>query len=154
MAEEFVKLVKIGLDKSFINDSIANADKLTKSINELKEAKKKEGQLSAEQEGRLKGLTAERNKNIQVVKQANLLTSQTISGQEQLKAKLSILTANYNKLTTSEQKNTAQGQALKKSIRGISDELKANESAIGNNTRNVGNYTSALKGVGSQLLGA
>jgi hypothetical protein len=53
MAEEFVKLVKIGLDKSFINDSIANADKLTKSINELKEVKKKEGQLSAEQEGRV-----------------------------------------------------------------------------------------------------
>lgn len=140
MAEEFVRLVKIGIDKSFIQESIANADRLAKSIDELKKVKKEEGQLSAEQEGRLKALTAERNKNIQVVKQANLLTSEQIKGQEQLKAQLSILTAQYNKLTTEEQKNTKEGQALQKQVLQITEELKANEKAVGDNRRNVGNY--------------
>lgn len=140
MAEEFVRLVKIGIDKGFIQESIANADRLAKSIDELKKVKKEEGQLSAEQEGRLKALTAERNKNIQVVKQANLLTSEQIKGQEQLKAQLSILTAQYNKLTTEEQKNTKEGQALQKQVLQITEELKANEKAVGDNRRNVGNY--------------
>lgn len=143
MAEEFVRLVKIGIDKSFIQESIANADRLAKSIDELKKVKKEEGQLSAEQEGRLKALTAERNKNIQVVKQANLLTSEQIKGQEQLKAQLSILTAQYNKLTTEEQKNTKEGQALQKQVLKITEELKANEKAVGDNRRNVGNYAEA-----------
>lgn len=151
MAEEFVRLVKIGIDKSFIQESIANADRLTKSIDELKKVKKEEGQLSAEQEGRLKALTAERNKNIQVVKQANLLTSEQIKGQEQLKAQLSILTAQYNKLTTEEQKNTKEGQALQKQILGITEELKSNEKAVGDNRRNVGNYGDAVKGVAGQI---
>lgn len=151
MAEEFVRLVKIGIDKGFIQDSIANADRLAKSIDELKRIKKEEGQLSAEQEGRLKALTAERNKSLQVVKQANLLTSEQIKGQERLKAQLSILTAQFNKLTTEEQKNTKEGQALQKQILGITEELKANEKAVGNNRRNVGNYEDALKGVAGQI---
>lgn len=151
MAEEFVRLVKIGIDKGFIQESIANADRLTKSIDELKKVKKEEGQLSAEQEGRLKALTAERNKNIQVVKQANLLTSEQIKGQEQLKAQLSILTAQYNKLTTEEQKNTKEGQALQKQVLQITEELKANEKAVGDNRRNVGNYGDAVKGVAGQI---
>lgn len=153
MAEEFVRLVKIGIDKGFIQESIANADKLAKSIDELKKVKKEEGQLSAEQEGRLKALTAERNKNIQVVKQANLLASEQIKGQEQLKAQLSILTAQYNKLTTAEQQNTKEGQALQKQILGITEELKANEKAVGNNRRNVGNYEDALKALPAPMQG-
>lgn len=151
MAEEYVRLVKIGIDKGFIDQSIANADKLTAAIDNLKKVKKEEGQLSAEQEGQLKALTAERNKNIQVIKQANLLTSEQIKGQERLKAQLSILTAQYNKLTTEEQQNTKEGQALQKTIRSISDELKANEKAIGDNRRNVGNYEAALEGVNERL---
>lgn len=151
MAEEFTRLVKIGIDESFIKASIANADRLAKSIDELKQTKKEEGQLSAEQEGRLKALTAERNKNIQVVKQANLLTSETIKGQEKLKAQLSVLTAQFNKLTTEEQNNTKEGQRLQKQILDITNTLKANEKAVGNNRRNVGNYEEALKGVADQI---
>lgn len=151
MAEEFVRLVKIGIDKGFIQDSIANADRLSKSIDELKETKKQEGKLSAEQEGKLKALTAERNKNIQVVKQANLLTSKNIKGQEKLKAQLSIVTAQFNKLTTEEQNNTKQGKRLQKQVLDITNELKANEKAVGNNRRNVGNYEEALQGVAGQL---
>lgn len=151
MAEEFVRLVKIGIDKGFIQDSIANADRLAKSIDELKKIRKEEGTLTAEQEGRLKALTQERNKNIQVVKQANLLTSEQIKGQERLKAQLSILTAQYNKLTTEEQKNTKEGQALQKQVLAITEELKANEKAVGNNRRNVGNYTESIKEAFNQM---
>lgn len=153
MAEEFVRLVKIGIDKGFIQDSIANADRLAKSIDELKKIRKEEGTLTAEQEGRLKALTQERNKNIQVVKQANLLASEQIKGQERLKAQLSILTAQYNKLTTEEQKNTKEGQALQKQILGITEELKANEKAVGDNRRNVGNYEDALKALPAPMQG-
>lgn len=151
MADEFVRLVKIGIDQSFVKENIASADRLAESIDELNKVKKEEGKLTSEQEGRLKALKAERNKNLQVIKQANLLTSEQIKGQEKLKAQLSVLTAQYNKLTTEEQKNTDEGKRLQKQILDITEELKANEKAVGNNRRNVGNYEGALKGLAGQV---
>lgn len=62
-----------------------------------------------------------------------------------MRAKLKELTAEYNKLSSSARKDAAP--AIKK----LSDELKKSESAIGNNTRNVGNYTSALQGLPGPL---
>lgn len=70
-----------------------------------------------------------------------------------LRAQLSLLTKEYNNLTKAERENT-KGNDLQIKARAISDELKKLEGAIGNNTRNVGNYTGSLKEAGSALLGS
>jgi hypothetical protein len=58
---------------------------------------------------------------------------------DQLKAQLSLLTAEYNKLSK-EQKNSAEGTALRDSIKGIATELKKTEGGLGDFHRTIGEY--------------
>ena len=63
-----------------------------------------------------------------------------------MRAKLKELTAEYNRLGASARKDVAP------SINKLTEELKKAESAIGNNTRNVGNYKKSILEAGKQLL--
>jgi hypothetical protein len=152
--EKYEVLVKIGIDSKVVQDSIANADRLTAEITKLREAQKASGVQDAETTAAIKALTQERSRDLRVVQQANTLASETVKGQERLKAELSLLTVQYNNLTTAEQKTTESGQKMGARIRALSDELKANESAVGNNTRNVGNYTDSIKEALVSITGA
>lgn len=60
------------------------------------------------------------------------------------RAELSKLTAEYKNLAAPTQDQTNK-------IKALSDILKAQESAIGNDTRQVGSYKEAIAGIGSQL---
>ncbi len=151
--EKYEVLVEIGIDSKVVKDSIANADRLTAEITKLREAQKASGIQDAETTAAIKALTQERSRDLRVIQQANSLASETVKGQERLKAELSLLTVQYNNLTTAEQKTTESGQKMGARIRAISDELKDNESAVGNNTRNVGNYKEALSGMLGSLTG-
>lgn len=91
---------------------------------------------------KLKVAVEQKNK---AVKDAARLDGSAISSVNQMRAKLKELTAEYNKLGDSARKGAAP--AIKK----LSDELKKAESAVGNNTRNVGNYSSALQGLPGPL---
>jgi hypothetical protein len=64
---------------------------------------------------------------------------------EQLKARLSLLTAEQNKLTKSQRENTTEGKQLAATILTISDKLEGNEKAVGNARRGVGKYELAIK---------
>ena len=152
--EKYQVLVEIGIDSKIVQDSIANADRLTSEINKLREAQKASGVQDAETTAAIKALTQERSRDLRVIQQANTLASETVKGQERLKAELSLLTVQYNNLTTAQQASTESGQKMGARIRAISDELKANESAVGNNTRNVGNYTNSIKQALVSISGA
>jgi TP901 family phage tail tape measure protein len=80
-------------------------------------------------------------------------TNEAEGSNEQLKAQLGLLTQEYNKLSRAEKQNEKAGGELQLRIRSISDELKGTESALGNNTRNVGNYASAFDGLGLSIGG-
>lgn len=62
---------------------------------------------------------------------------------DQLKATLSNLTAEYNRLSE-EQRNSAEGLELKDQIKGISDALKGTEGGLGNFSRTVGEYENKI----------
>jgi hypothetical protein len=62
-----------------------------------------------------------------------------------LREQLSAATAAYNNMSREQRDNTKEGQMLKKQTRALSDELKQLEGAVGNNTRNVGNYSASFK---------
>jgi hypothetical protein len=81
--------------------------------------------------------------------QANLITTtqEQQGSNQQMKASLSLLTSEYNRMGDAEKESTAKGKLLKLSISEITETLKANESAVGDNRRNVGNYTESLKKV-------
>jgi len=70
---------------------------------------------------------------------------------EQLKAQVALLRQEYNRLSREERETTEAGQRLTAQLRDLTEELRANESAVGDDRRNVGNYKSALDDLGGAL---
>lgn len=73
---------------------------------------------------------------------------QTVSENETLdeqRQKLNTLQKAYASLTNEQKVNSATGLELAKQIKQVSDSVKAQESAIGDNRRNVGNYTESIE---------
>lgn len=153
MADE-TRILRIEIDQSVIDQSKKRAVELSNSIAKLR------GELKAntretddmneayiEQTAQLKALDKEYRQNVEVLKQANTITATSEGSNAKLRAQLSLLTNQYNGLSKAERENSDVGQRLKTSIRSISDELKANESAVGDNRRNVGNYKEAFGGL-------
>jgi len=68
----------------------------------------------------------------------------------QLRAQLSLLTSQWNALSKEEKENTIAGKALQIQTKAISDELKAEETKIGDNRRSVAEYT---KGINDSVVG-
>ena len=81
------------------------------------------------------------NKEIDNTTKANKAANDSLTG---MKANLSLLTKSYNDLSAEQRNNNAIGGELQKKIKSLSDELKTNESALGDNRRNVGNYAEGL----------
>jgi len=63
---------------------------------------------------------------------------------DQLKARLSLLTKEYNAMSDSQKLNTKEGKQLGATVDALTTKLKSNEKAVGDNRRNVGNYEDAL----------
>lgn len=158
MADEFKKIISIEIDQSVINKAKVSATELAKEIRGLKDAQKV-AKISGkelteeyiERDAQIKALTKEQRTNTNVLVQANKITKATQGSNEQLRAQLSILTAQYNSLSKEERENTEEGKRMQKQIRSISDELKVNEKAVGDNRRNVGNYEEAIVSAAGKL---
>jgi hypothetical protein len=170
MAEKTAKiLLQIDLDADSLIKNIAKADDtighLTKSLDQARGDLKKlqesgkgtgaEFDKAKEQIARYEvALKTAKQEKAQFVKQAQNLDKANRDNGDSLnamKAQLSLLTAEYNSLTQEQRENSDQGKALQASIKGLTDDLKGNESAIGNNFRNVGNYKEALRDLELQL---
>ncbi|TGE22825.1 hypothetical protein [Hymenobacter metallicola] len=72
----------------------------------------------------------------------------------QLRAELALTTASYNALSKEERENSEAGKALQARTRAISDELKVLESRVGDNRRNVGNYSGSFKELVKEMVKA
>ena len=121
--------------------------KLAKGINDVEQAEKA-----------LKVVTDEELKAQLALKEAQRERTATLKAQvkaekeaegsvAQLRAKLSLATLEWAKLSKEERENTKAGQDLVKSKKQLTEELKKLEAATGDHRRNVGNYTEALKGI-------
>lgn len=80
-----------------------------------------------------------------VVDSYNKVIENEIGSNEELKGQLFLLTKRYNAMSKEQRDNTKEGRQLQSNIKGITDQLKTNESAIGDNRRNVGNYTESIQ---------
>lgn len=110
----------------------------------------KETSLSYQQnKERLAALKTELRDTNKTIDNVTKATKSQIGSNNQLKAQLSVLTMEYNRLSKEERDNTAAGKSLQANINNITSTLKANEKAVGDNRRNVGNYADSLKGLQS-----
>lgn len=91
----------------------------------------------------LKRLTSE-EKDLQkaaaMMNQGNVNAGKTL---EELRKTLTALNAEYKKLTQ-EHKNNPYGKALQAQIRAVTEEVKKQESSLGQFARNVGNYANSF----------
>ena len=99
----------------------------------------------ASQKDELSKVNAERRAAVKEVDQYNTALNAELGSNEQLKAQLGILTKEYNLLSAEQRENTDKGQQLTTQIKDITDKLKENESAVGDNRRNVGNYSQSIQ---------
>ena len=137
-----------------------------KTLAELETAKVKNGELTEEESNKLDEYTqkldssnvllvtqkdelskvnAERRAAVKEVDQYNTALNAELGSNEQLKAQLAILTKEYNSLSAEQRENTDEGQQLTTQIKDITDKLKENESAVGDNRRNVANYSESIQ---------
>jgi hypothetical protein len=70
---------------------------------------------------------------------------------DQMKARLSILTAEWNALALAGRENTQEGKALAESIDLTTEELNKQEQSVGNFHRQVGNYAVATKSLRQEI---
>lgn len=157
MAEEIEKVVIIKIDLD-VNEYTKKSVELNKEISEInkaqKELKKSGHELSIEYQQNKEKLTSlntelrQNNKTIQDITKANQAQS---GSNDQLRAQLSLLTSELNKKNQAEGEATEQTIEQQKQVLALTDQLKKNESAVGDNRRNVGNYSSALKDLKAEL---
>lgn len=126
---------------------------LTKAIQEGKDV---DGQMAAN----LAVVTAELEKTNREVKSKTALMQaaniQDVSANETLdeqRQKLNTLQKAYANMTDEQRNATVQGQTLTERIKKLSDSVKAQEAAIGDNRRNVGNYTESILEASKQMGG-
>jgi hypothetical protein len=98
----------------------------------------------AAQKDELSSVNTERRASIKEVETYNTALDAEIGSNEQLRAQLKLLTAEYDGLSQEQRENTEEGEMLTQNIEGLTDKLKENESAVGDNRRNVGNYSKGV----------
>ena len=99
----------------------------------------------ASQKDELSKVNAERRAAVKEVQNYTTAQDAELGSNERMKAQLKILTDQYNALSQEERENTEAGQEMGKNIKDLTDKLKSNESAVGDNRRNVGNYSESIR---------
>lgn len=138
-------LIDVQVDARDFDQEIGDVNtQLKKNREEIKE-------LSKDYENNAKEIAKleQQNKNLSeskrdLVKQ-NKTESNSLNG---LRLKLAALTKERNNLDTSIAGNSQRFKELQKEIKGTSDEIKIIEQGGGDFRRNVGNYKSAINGLG------
>lgn len=154
MAEKTEKILDIKVN---YKDGIEAIAKYRTEIDKLKDAEKdykkqlKDGSISQQEYNEMmtksKLETQDYNEKIRVItKQLQLQRKEEqaqLGSLEQLRAQLSQLTTEYDKMSEA-QRTAAKGEALKKQINDITDTLKEQEEETKRYQRNVGNYRNAI----------
>lgn len=147
MADKVV-LTSVDID---VNKAIKDAQELRKEVerlkNETNNLKKTQGETSREYieaSATLKATQGELRTQENLIKQVSIANKANTGSMQQMKAQLSIVTAEWNKLSKEERINSDRGKQLAKQKLELTNALKKEETATGDARRNVGNYTQSI----------
>ena len=133
-----------------LNDEIAKGTTLSKQAAEADKLKTTVKRALTVEEQKHKLVLAAANAESKKVAQLKLAEKNSI---EALRAKLSLVTVAWSKLTKEEIENTKRGQRLFQSKKNLTDQIGKLERATGDHRRTVGNYGSALDGLKGKFSG-
>ncbi len=138
-----------------LKKATAQVEKLTKASKQLEterkkaiKTRKKVNELTDEELIQREKLRIANRERVQVAKQQAILLNKEAGEIEKLRAKLSLTTLEWKKLSKNELENTKRGKDLIKTKKRLTEELKRLEKQTGDTRRNVGNYTSSLGRLG------
>lgn len=165
MATEKIKLFELDVN---YDDVLKDNEELLQKIIELKNAQKElnkkitDTKTATENERKafiknqviLKNVTFQYNQNNKVLQSLNDTQLNNITTVEQARKALTATGTLWARQTKLEGENSKSSKKLAERKRELTDKLKKLEAATGDNTRNVGNYGTALKGLGTKLLAA
>jgi hypothetical protein len=144
-------IIEIDVQSNTLKDTEDKIKKVSGALVKLRgDEKANENQLRAtEAELRLLNKTyREQDRVLQASIKANNAAEGSL---EQLKAQYVVAQAAVNKLSAEQRENTQEGKDQMAEVARLNAELKRIESSYGQNARNVGNYTEAVKPLRQQL---
>jgi hypothetical protein len=155
MAEETVEIIRIQFDATeaikATKELKDERDKLIKLGKELEKTEGKNSEAAIKNAAQVKVLSDQIREQEKVSQNLIKANTELAGSNQQLKAQLSLATSQLNRMSEEEKTTTERGKALTAQVLELTNKLKANESAVGNNFRNVGNYREALFGLGGGL---
>lgn len=137
--------------KQRMNELKAERKALNDAIKESGTVEAEQAQRLAEIQGELKSLTAEEKMytaQLNIATQGNKTYGDSLV---EMSAQLSKLKSEYRGMTK-EQRESASGRELQKSIQEMDKALKDADGSLGDFQRNVGNYQSALLGLNGNVV--
>ncbi|GAB3889876.1 hypothetical protein GCM10028803_00370 [Larkinella knui] len=149
-------LVEVKLDEAATEKRIVDLrQKLEELRSEKDRVKKefKEGGISAEQYAKSLtritresgAVTKEINSNHRALAQTDKANQTAVGSVDQLRAAISVQTAQWNALSREERNNAQIGGVLQKSIKDMTDEVKEASGSVGNFRDNVGDYAGGIE---------
>ena len=139
-------------DSAKIQELENEIQKLKKSYDSLKSSKEKLGterkkanDLTKTELIQLQKERIEMRQRNNEAKQIAIITNSQVNSIEKLRAKLSLVTIAWSKLSEQERINSERGRRIVASKLEITNELKKEEQATGDDRRNVGNYAQSIK---------
>ena len=140
----------VAIDEGAVEQRLIQLRKQAVALRAEKEALKKankDGSISVEEYAKsytkanlaLNATTKEINENERALANNTKQQKAAAGSITQLRAQYALLYADYANLSKEERNNAEVGGVLQARIKSLGDELKTNESAIGDNRRNVGN---------------
>jgi hypothetical protein len=155
MSEEKIILLKVELDVAGLQKNATEAEnKLKQLVPALKSIKDAQGVNTIEYkkaQAEVKQYNKQLTDSVKAL-QLNENTTRNNSGSiNDMREQLSAATIAYNALSKEQRENADIGGKMQSEIKGISDALKDQESAIGDNRRNVGNYAGSLAELKKEL---
>lgn len=159
MADETKRvIITVDLDLATYKKELQVANSSVATLTKSQAALRKEGKESSSAYAENQLSLAKYNKEVsdlkRIINNATVANADYSGSNVQLKAALSASTYELNKLSEAEITGTNRGIQLKEQVLNLTETLKANEKAVGDNHRNVGNYADGLVGLKQQLKDA
>lgn len=162
LTENTAKLATTKVELSEYNNKIKEAEKDLKTLQastdadtaSIEEQKAKIVELNQQREMvkiAIKEQTKAVNENVAMIQASNTARDAEMGSMEQMKAQLKLVNFELNTMGAEERDTSEAGASLKAQSLALTESLKAQESAVGNNTRNVGNYKEALDMAGMSM---
>ncbi|MFZ4412453.1 MAG: hypothetical protein ACOYOV_05155 [Bacteroidales bacterium] len=125
-------------------DNQKEIDNLSKSTKELSKAEGDNSEAIAQNILKQKELQAANKVNQNQINQNISLIGSEMGSLVEKRSQLSNMTLEYTRMSEAEKADIEIGGRLQKSIKSLSDELKAEEKQIGQTQRSVGDYTDSI----------